>query len=331
MNLKEIFSVRNKYKGFRKWKIVKIFSFEFIFEVKRTRRQIIRYIQKNRPQKLPNSLDYSIDNKVYVSISAIYKNEPDIKEWIEYHKLIGVERFYLYDNESTDNSKEILKPYIEDGTVVYQYIKGNCMQTPCYRDAVYRSKGKTVWLAIIDLDEYICPVEKYKLCDVLREYEKHPALGINWVMFDSNNLRTRPKKLVIETYTRTHKNFDIPENHHIKSVVKPEEVKYITNPHYCLYKKKQTAVDENFEHIGEYNSYYTGSNFMTQKVSVKKIRINHYHTKSLEDYINKTNRGNADSKAKRRFIEEYLNFKNGQEDLIIQKYLPELKQKMGIN
>ena len=34
---------------------------------------------------------------VYLSIVAISKNEaPYIKEWIEYHKLVGVERFYFY-------------------------------------------------------------------------------------------------------------------------------------------------------------------------------------------------------------------------------------------
>ena len=54
------------------------------------------------------------NNKVYLSITAVLQNEaPYIKEWIEYHRLVGVERFYIYDNESTDNVKEILKPYID--------------------------------------------------------------------------------------------------------------------------------------------------------------------------------------------------------------------------
>ena len=43
--------------------------------------------------------------KYYFSICAIFKDESlSIKEWIEYHKLIGVEHFYLYNNNSTDSS-----------------------------------------------------------------------------------------------------------------------------------------------------------------------------------------------------------------------------------
>ena len=63
------------------------------------------------------------NNKVYLSITAVLQNEaPYIKEWIEYHRLVGVERFYIYDNESTDNVKEILKPYIDLGIVCYHYV-----------------------------------------------------------------------------------------------------------------------------------------------------------------------------------------------------------------
>ena len=37
---------------------------------------------------------------------AIAKNEgPYIREWIEYHKLVGFTIFYIYDNDSTDNTK----------------------------------------------------------------------------------------------------------------------------------------------------------------------------------------------------------------------------------
>jgi hypothetical protein len=38
-------------------------------------------------------------------------------QWIEYHKMVGVNHFYIYDDESLDNSEEILAPYICDGTV----------------------------------------------------------------------------------------------------------------------------------------------------------------------------------------------------------------------
>jgi len=136
---------------------------------------------------------YEKKESVYLSIVAIAKNEaPYIKEWIEYHKLVGVERFYFYDNGSTDNTKEILEPYIKEGSVVYNYCEGKCLQNLAYADAVCKYKNQTRWLAIIDLDEYIVPVEKDNIPDFIRNFEKFPAVGINWVMFDSNGYVSKP-------------------------------------------------------------------------------------------------------------------------------------------
>ena len=58
----------------------------------------------------------------YLAICAIAKNEgPYFKEWIEWHLNHGVDKFYIYDNESTDDTKSILEPYIKRGIVDYKY------------------------------------------------------------------------------------------------------------------------------------------------------------------------------------------------------------------
>ncbi len=56
--------------------------------------------------------------KYYLSICAIFKNEAAyLGEWIEFHRLAGVEHFYLYNNLSDDNYFSVLKYYIDKGTV----------------------------------------------------------------------------------------------------------------------------------------------------------------------------------------------------------------------
>ena len=46
----------------------------------------------------------------YLTISAIMKNEgPYLKEWLEFHHMVGVEHFFLYDNNSDDKTREILE------------------------------------------------------------------------------------------------------------------------------------------------------------------------------------------------------------------------------
>ena len=56
------------------------------------------------------------DKKYYISICAIFKNEGhNLKEWIEYHKLIGIDHIYLYNNFSDDNYHETLLQYMNLG------------------------------------------------------------------------------------------------------------------------------------------------------------------------------------------------------------------------
>ncbi len=277
-------------------------------------------------QTLKTFNDFYVDcPPVYLSIVCIAKNEaPYIKEWIEYHKLAGVERFYFYDNESADNTREVLEPYIQDGTVIYNYIKGKCLQISAYKDAIVKYKKQTRWLAIIDLDEYIVPVEKNSIPDFLKDYEQFPAVGINRVVFDSNGYKTKPVSdggLVTANFTRVMKDYDNVINRHIKSIVDPDKVIDIYNPHYAEYKKSQHAVNENLEIIdGPFTNSY----------SIKKIRINHYYTKSAEEYLNKIERGRATVKSKRDFDEQSVNFREYTYDYVIQKYVSELKKIMNI-
>src|ERR1035437_1118064 len=52
----------------------------------------------------------------YLGITTLMLDEArDLREWIEFHRLQGVERFYLYDNGSTDDTEEVVRPYVEEG------------------------------------------------------------------------------------------------------------------------------------------------------------------------------------------------------------------------
>ena len=45
----------------------------------------------------------------YLSLCLICKDENDyLAEWLDYHILMGVERFYIYDNESQVSLRETL-------------------------------------------------------------------------------------------------------------------------------------------------------------------------------------------------------------------------------
>lgn len=86
----------------------------------------------------------------------IAKNEATyIKEWLDFHIKQGVSKFIIYDNESTDNFREVLRPYIEAGTVIYSFIKGKIRQIDAYNMALNDYAGKFRYMGFIDGDEFV--------------------------------------------------------------------------------------------------------------------------------------------------------------------------------
>jgi hypothetical protein len=103
---------------------------------------------------------------------AIVKNEGQyIAEWIEYHLLVGVNKFYIYDNESEDNLKEVLVPYIQMGIVEHTYCPSRAKQLYTYNDILEKARKETYWLAIIDCDEFLVPVSTTSVSSILKEFE----------------------------------------------------------------------------------------------------------------------------------------------------------------
>jgi hypothetical protein len=69
----------------------------------------------------------------FLAMAAIVKNEGRyLREWIEFHRLMGVEHFYIYDNGSTDNTPEILEPYVRTGLVTATAWPGQVQQLLAY-------------------------------------------------------------------------------------------------------------------------------------------------------------------------------------------------------
>lgn len=265
--------------------------------------------------------------QVYLSIVCIAKNEgPYLKEWIEYHKLIGVERFYFYDNGSSDNTKEILEPYTKNGIVVYKYIEGKGLQDKVYADAAFRYSSQTRWMAVIDLDEFIVPKEKDDLREFLGKYENYPGLSINWVCFDSSGHDKKPTAhggLVTANYTRVRKDYNHLMNREIKTIHDPASVTLISH-HFAFYTNFGLAVDENFRWV-DWGPY-------SREHSTKKIQVNHYMTKSREEFLAKVSRGRAFSYGKHDMGRHEINFSGETtEDLAIQRFVPRLKAAMGID
>ena len=262
----------------------------------------------------------------YLSIAIIIKNEKQyLREWIEYHLMVGVERFYLYDIESTDNPLEVLQPYIDKGIVHYKYFPGKAKQVSAYCDAILNHKYDTHWLAFVDIDEFIVPVQKYTIPEVLKDFEKYPGFCLSWAMYDSSGHVKMPDGLVIKNYTHRNTDSTYRANHTVKSIVNPREV-IVTNVHWCYYRGFKWGVNE----LG---CKLVGNNAEVQSLDI--LRVNHYYTRSKEEYISKLNKGHAGTcgvnipDAITDVPEEKYIYPLYCVDRIMDKYVDELEKRMA--
>lgn len=220
-------------------------------------------------------------------ICAIFRDEaPYLKEWIEFHRLVGVEHFYLFNHKSEDNFKKILSPYIRKGIVslygTHPYSSDsekmedfNHVQCQVYTDMAQALANKVKWVIFLDIDEFLFPVNQLSLREVLKEYDDCAGVSVNWQMFGSSFVKTMPKnQLLIETFTRCAPQ-DYPVNKHVKTIVQPQYVAEFKNPHAPEYIAGYTQVNsDKIPFSGPFSPY----------INVDKLRINHYWTRD-EDYM----------------------------------------------
>lgn len=277
-----------------------------------------------------------------LSIVTIMKNFSEgIEEWLEYYLIIGVSHFYIYDNDSIDNFREKLKNYINKGIVTYNFFPGDKVQKYAYNHAICHYKYETEYMAFVDDDEFIVPIEDKLLPDVIDEIIENNkyslslgdksigGIGVNWRMYGTSFHIKKQIGLTIENYIYRAKDLEI-KNKTIKTICNPRVVKgFLFNPHACIYKDGYCCINE---------KGYIIENAVCEHNSCKIIRINHYYSKSEEELLSKFERGwpnRGHDKVKKDFIKENFflakNNYNEVKDVIMERYINKVRKKLFIN
>jgi predicted O-methyltransferase YrrM len=217
-----------------------------------------------------------------VGICAIIKDCKPVylKEWVDWHTLIGVDYFFIYDNESQIPISETLQSY---PNVFVKLWEGKVQQTAAYNHCIYEQKHslKPVcdWVAFIDDDEFIV-LEKGETIQEFLKDKKSSGVVLNWCTFGAEEENKSVSQ--IDRYTKcvplTHS-----QNKYVKSIVQPKTVLKFNDPHFPVYVKG--------------NGVDIKGNVVRGSTINKPYRqiawINHYYCRSLEDYHEKIKRGLA--------------------------------------
>jgi Glycosyltransferase family 92 len=263
-----------------------------------------------------------------LSIATIFRDEgPYLKEWIEYHKLIGVQHFYLYNHSSNDNYLDVLRPYIENNQVeLIDWLtepknlgEWDLLQVAAYRDAIDRAKDTSKWLAIIDSDEFIVPCKNNNLIKLLKNAKKSGLGGVclMWSFFGTSNVeKIPPEKLMIETLlyhsgpASGGKLSEVWSSGAYKSIVQPKYVSGIGSPHYCGYKKNKNH----------------------KMLSYDLIHINHYWTRDeyyLKNFKIPRRKYWGQGETSVRSWASGMNSKKDKNPIL--KFIPQLRVRMGLD
>lgn len=235
-----------------------------------------------------------VKNKITLSCICQDENEY-LDEWIDYHAEIGFDEFVIYDNNSIQSVAEHTKS--RKNVIVYQWayhINGKqCMaQNHCLQQ---HSNSK--WIAFLDVDEYIVLLRKEKnIKQYLKHYTNYSGLCLNWLMFGSNGHIHKQNK-ILSNYTQC--NPKHPANKHVKSIVQPKMCKKNN------FLRRDPHIIPTYTGCVDVSGHVVNNAFNDPPIIDKIMRINHYYTKSLEDFQNKMKRSGGNNIKKKYTMHDF--------------------------
>lgn len=224
------------------------------------------------------------------ALVCIAKNEAKfITEWIAHQIGLGFDHVFVFDNESTDGTLEILQAIARKFPVTvipWPSEAGASPQISAYEHAAKSLLAPHEWVAFFDCDEFLVLHEDESVGAFLAGFDDAVgAVGINWLTFGSAGLGSEPYGMVTETFTcggvRHWGN-----NKHIKTIARVA----------CL---ERMGIHDARLKSGAYVHADGTPLVMPEKRGIAAVanhrvaQLNHYQCKSRLDFDEKMARGRA--------------------------------------
>lgn len=226
-----------------------------------------------------------------VAVVVILRNEAHyLQDWLTFQALSGVDEVLLYDDGSTDDTVEIAKrfnripvtvtPWHMDVTVAGSDLK-IAKQELAYAHAISTQGARFRWLAVIDSDEIIVPVEGETIGEALRPLEGHTNVSMQWVMFGHSGHDERPADpfpLAFNMRAGRHAGHLV----NFKCIVDPCDVSLVRTHKF----ETRTYGTETVNDQGVVASDYK-HRLRPEFLSNARLQLNHYFLRSRADFRRK--------------------------------------------
>lgn len=216
--------------------------------------------------------------------SIVINSEAYLDEWVDYHHALGFDKFFIYDNSPQFAMKQWGK--LKGDHVEVMSLPGERKQFPAYQDCFNKAINQFKWAAFFDVDEFLVLKQHEHVADMLEEFCPHGALTVNWFIYPSNGWNVYAPEPVTRRFRYRHPDAD----RHVKIIAKLDDIVKAPhwNPHQVSLKDKSAAHDSNGKKVrGPFN----------KKPPTDVVALNHYLSKSYQEYLQKSLRGRADVKS----------------------------------
>jgi hypothetical protein len=215
-----------------------------------------------------------------------------LDEWVDYHLAIGFEHVLIYDHKS------IIPVVPKWGTqVTVKRIDAELPFAEYLHLATFREfSKKSRWIMVADVDEFVVLLQHRDVRELLSKYESFGGLGIPWSMYGSSGHIKKPAGLVKDNYVwRT----EDAQPQYVKTIANTIFFKTMGDPHFVY--STRPLVNEVFEP-------FEGSLTTSPR---QLCKLNHYFTRSYEEWIFKRNRGTGYTGVPQRSMEWFWGVHTG--------------------
>ncbi|KAH7577248.1 hypothetical protein JRO89_XS01G0227400 [Xanthoceras sorbifolium] len=181
-----------------------------------TIRSIARLVRRSDP-------DPPVRKEHVMCICTMLRNQARFfREWIMYHAQIGVQRWFIYDNNSDDDIEDVIKLLLSYSNYnitrhIWPWIK---TQESGFAHCALRARDTCEWVGFIDVDEFFHVPTGLTIHDVIENFSTNSTIGelrASCHSFGPSGLKQVPTQGVMVGYTCRQA---APERH--KSIVRPE-------------------------------------------------------------------------------------------------------------
>ncbi|MBD9373543.1 glycosyltransferase family 92 protein [Rhizobium sp. ARZ01] len=233
-----------------------------------------------------------------IAIVACVKNEEAyIAEWLRFHRAVGIRHFILYDHGSTDETvaeiRRTLPPEAftllpwAGGVVASKLNRLIDWQVVAFAHAIQSYGGKYRYMAFIDADEFLLPRQGSTIEEALAATGGFPNVSLPWHMFGTSGHTTKPDAPVAMSYTMRSADPMSRLKHasNFKCIVDPCEVTQASVHSFqtrsygnvSCNDAGRRAAGKDREQPGFYSNSF--------------LQLNHYYSKSEEEFAAKLARG----------------------------------------